>query len=257
MRFGNSEWLSAALLLLYALGAVADDAASASAPSGPDPATVDSKPTDGEVTPQGFAVVGNLSAVNTDQINDGSKFIDLSTGYAIQVDNVTTEDADTTLAKRGYHCKSHSYSYTQTQVVRHGEWWSPWERTNNRFYCDRWGRPSTSLDCSFGFKIEVDIGIGIEAVISAMLGIGVHIDKSCNNHCDVKCGCRLFSPPWVWKQNRYTWCDTQQQRCTKYVDCKGERIVCQPWGRYQRTNAPYKGGNCDSYNFGCWGGLGW
>ena len=124
--------------------------------------------------------------------------------------------------------------------------------------CNQGGGGGVEKDISWtiGYSINVDMGISIEDVILAMLGVGVSVEKSVTRGCAVSCSCSTanhdFEKACVWEQSRLAWLDTQWQWCYIYSDCNGSTMNCDPWSAYQHTNQPFKDANCGTdYQYGC------
>ncbi|CAH6719832.1 hypothetical protein CLIB1444_02S17524 [[Candida] jaroonii] len=183
------------------------------------------------------------------QKDDMFHFLDNNTLIEVIEVNDQNQDNSGKLLSRRINCPSIAINYKQYQLVQHGTWWSSWERFAYR-KCAQSSPFSNKVDWTIGYDFATDAGISFSKVAQLLSGAGVSIVKKISTDIQLSCNCQGTEPVCMWEQSRLTWSDTQVQTCTRYSNCEGGYVECQPWSKYQRTNAPLKN-DITSFNFGC------
>ncbi|KAK9371670.1 uncharacterized protein V1513DRAFT_434438 [Lipomyces chichibuensis] len=165
-----------------------------------------------------------------------------------------------TLEKRA-QCFPIISTYTQTQVVQTGTWWSSWYPSSSCLYCglDPKGCAQT-VDYSYTYTEQWSTGVteGLVATVlsiiqaSAQFSDSYSWSKSWMTGGSQQCNVAYRSRCQVWTQNLMGWSNSQTQSCTVLSGC-GSHLSCGAWSPYYHIDFPLTGdGNQGrSYNYGC------
>lgn len=208
-------------------------------------------------------ILDNNNTIDWAVVQDFDTFHFLDNNTIVEIvsvtENLSNKSTSTGDLSARANCPSRDIKYKQYQLVRHGTWWSAWERTSGYGYCGRDSGQLNTLDFSvswtIGYGISIDAGISIAKVVELMLGVGISIEKSISTTQGMSCSCQGNEPTCVWEQSELTWSDTQVQTCERFENCDGGYVSCGAWLKYQRTNAPIKN-DLKAFNFGCSTGSG-